>query len=346
MAHEIDLKNYKIRTDIIVDTFDKNTENKGICHTTINIGDIVVDDVVIDKIGEKTCNKSPGNYKTITFKDITDKDNYKKVEEVVINNLRSILKSNGIKDNDTCLIIGLGNPKSTPDSLGPKVIDNILVTRYLFELGEVEEGYRNTSSFVPNVTGVTGIETRDLINGIVKTVKPDFLIVIDALASSKIDRVNKTIQITDAGILPGSGVGNNREILNKDTFKIPVIAIGVPTIVDALTIVYDTFNYMKKKFSYNIDNVDSNKLKFVDSMHQNYLDTERELTKEEEEKILGMVGTLNDDEFKKLILEVLSPINYNLMVTPKEIDFVIDKLGLLIGNSINKVLHNSYNTTN
>ena len=103
---------------------------------------------------------------------------------------------------------------------------------------------------------------------------------------------------------------------------------------------------MKKKFSYNIDNVDSNKLKFVDSMHQNYLDTERELTKEEEEKLLGMVGTLNDDEFKKLILEVLSPINYNLMVTPKEIDFVIDKLGLLIGNSINKVLHNSYNTTN
>ena len=80
MAHEIDLKNYKIRTDIIVDTFDKNIENKGICHTTINIGDIVVDDVVIDKIGEKTCNKSPGNYKTITFKDITDKDNYKKVE--------------------------------------------------------------------------------------------------------------------------------------------------------------------------------------------------------------------------------------------------------------------------
>ena len=79
MAHEIDLKNYKIRTDIIVDTFDKNIENKGICHTTINIGDIVVDDVVIDKIGEKTCNKSPGNYKIITFKDITDKDNYKKV---------------------------------------------------------------------------------------------------------------------------------------------------------------------------------------------------------------------------------------------------------------------------
>ncbi len=346
MAHEIDLKNYSVRTDMVVDTFDAEVENKGITHTSVNIGDILVEDVVVTKNGEKICGKKPGVYKTITFKDITDKDNYKKVEEVVINNLKNVLKSSGIKDRDTCLIIGLGNPKSTPDSLGPKAIDNVLVTRYLYDLGEVEEGYRNTASFIPNVTGVTGIETKDLINGIVKTVKPDFLIVIDALASSSIERVNKTIQITDAGILPGSGVGNSREALNKDTYKIPVIAIGVPTIVDALTICYDTFNYMKKKFSYNIDNVDSSKLKFVDSMHQNYLDTDRELTKEEEEKILGMVGTLDDEDFKSLLLEVLSPIDYNLMVTPKEIDFVIDKLGLLIGNSINKVLHNGYNPTN
>lgn len=346
MAHEIDLKNYTIRTDMIVDSINENIENKGIIHTTINVGDILVDDVIIDKIGEKNCGKKAGIYKTITFKDITDKDNYKKVEDVVINNLKNILKSNSITDKDTCLIIGLGNPKSTPDSLGPKVIENILVTKYLFNLGEVEEGYRNTASFIPNVTGVTGIETRNLIEGIVKVVKPDFLIVIDALASSSIDRVNKTIQITDAGILPGSGVGNSREALNKDTFKIPVIAIGVPTIVDALTIVYDTFNYMKKRFSYNIDNIDSKKLKFIEPTSQNYLDTERELSKEEEEKILGMVGTLKDDEFKNLLLEVLSPLNYNLMVTPKEVDFVIDKLGSLIGNSINKALHNSYNTTN
>ncbi len=346
MAHEIDLKNYRVRTDIILDTVDTNIDNKGITHTSVNVGDILVEDVVINKLGEKSCGKKAGIYKTITFKDITDKTNFKKVEDVVINNLRSILNSNGIKENDTCLVIGLGNPKSTPDSLGPKVIENVLVTRYLFDLGEVEEGYMNTSSFIPNVTGVTGIETKDLISGVVKVVKPDFIIIIDALASSSIDRVNKTIQITDAGILPGSGVGNSRKGLNKDTFKIPVIAIGVPTIVDALTIVYDTFNYMKKKFSYNIENIDSSKLKFVDSMHQNYLNTDRELSKEEEQKILGMVGTLDDEEFKNLLLEVLSPLDYNLMVTPKEVDFIIDKLGLLIGNSINKVLHKSYNTTN
>ncbi len=346
MAHSIDLKNYSVRTDIIIDTIDTSKENIGIMHKTSKYGDIVVDDVIIDEKGEAISNKSKGIYKTITFKDVTDKDNFKKVESVFIDCFKDLMKRLQIKDDATCLIIGLGNEKSTPDSLGPKVVDNILVTKYLFDLGEVEEGYRNTSSFKPSVTGVTGIETKKLIEGIVNVTKPDFLIIIDALASSSIDRVNKTIQMTDAGILPGSGVGNSREGINKDTFSIPVIAIGVPTIVDAVTIVSDTFKYMLKQFSYKLDNLDNNKLKFVDEMHQNYLETKDELTSEEKEKLLGIVGSLDEYSMKKLLLEVLSPIDYNLMVTPKEIDFVIDKISLLIGNTINKVLHKSYNTTN
>ncbi len=346
MAHSIDLKNYSVRTDIIIDTIDTSKENIGIMHKTSKYGDIVVDDVIIDEKGEAISNKSKGIYKTITFKDVTDKDNFKKVESVFIDCFKDLMKRLQIKDDATCLIIGLGNEKSTPDSLGPKAIDNILVTKYLFDLGEVEEGYRNTSSFKPSVTGVTGIETKKLIEGIVNVTKPDFLIIIDALASSSIDRVNKTIQMTDAGILPGSGVGNSREGINKDTFSIPVIAIGVPTIVDAVTIVSDTFKYMLKQFSYKLDNLDNNKLKFVDEMHQNYLETKDELTSEEKEKLLGIVGSLDEYSMKKLLLEVLSPIDYNLMVTPKEIDFVIDKISLLIGNTINKVLHKSYNTTN
>ena len=251
-----------------------------------------------------------------------------------------------ISNDASCLIIGLGNNKSTPDSLGPKCIENVLVTRYLFDLGEVEEGYRNTSSFTPGVTGTTGIETKKLIEGVVNVSKPDFLIIIDALASSSIERVNKTIQITDVGIAPGSGVGNNREELNSKTFNIPTIAIGVPTIVDAVTIVSDTFKYMMKQFNYKLENLDNKKLKFVDELHQNYLNEEGELSLENREKILGIVGTLKDDDLKKLIYEVLSPIDYNLMVTPKEIDFIMEKLSLLIANSINKVLHKSYNTTN
>ena len=346
MSHEIDLKNINIRTDMIVDTIDTSSDNSDIKSYKKEFDNISVEEIIIDKKSSKIYKRKDGIYKTITFKDITDKDNFKKVEKVLIDEIRDLMEKLKISNDASCLIIGLGNNKSTPDSLGPKCIENVLVTRYLFDLGEVEEGYRNTSSFTPGVTGTTGIETKKLIEGVVNVSKPDFLIIIDALASSSIERVNKTIQITDVGIAPGSGVGNNREELNSKTFNIPTIAIGVPTIVDAVTIVSDTFKYMMRQFNYKLENLDNKKLKFVDELHQNYLNEEGELSFENREKILGIVGTLKDDDLKKLIYGVLSPIDYNLMVTPKEIDFIMEKLSLLIANSINKVLHKSYNTTN
>ena len=346
MSHEIDLKNINIRTDMIVDTIDTSSDNSDIKSYKKEFDNISVEEIIIDKKSSEIYKRKNGIYKTLTFKDITDKDNFKKVEKVLIDEIRDLMEKLKISSDASCLIIGLGNNKSTPDSLGPKCIENVLVTRYLFDLGEVEEGYRNTSSFTPGVTGTTGIETKKLIEGVVNVSKPDFLIIIDALASSSIERVNKTIQITDVGIAPGSGVGNNREELNSKTFNIPTIAIGVPTIVDAVTIVSDTFKYMMRQFNYKLENLDNKKLKFVDELHQNYLNEEGELSFENKEKILGIVGTLKDDDLKKLIYEVLSPIDYNLMVTPKEIDFIMEKLSLLIANSINKVLHKSYNTTN
>lgn len=348
MSHEIDLKNINIRTDMIVDTIDTSSDNSDIKSYKKEFDNVSVEEIIIDKKSSEIYKRKDGIYKTLTFKDIdiTDKDNFKKVEKVLIDEIRDLMEKLKISNDASCLIIGLGNNKSTPDSLGPKCIENVLVTRYLFDLGEVEEGYRNTSSFTPGVTGTTGIETKKLIEGVVNVSKPDFLIIIDALASSSIERVNKTIQITDVGIAPGSGVGNNREELNSKTFNIPTIAIGVPTIVDAVTIVSDTFKYMMRQFNYKLENLDNKKLKFVDELHQNYLNEEGELSLENREKILGIVGTLKDDDLKKLIYEVLSPIDYNLMVTPKEIDFIMEKLSLLIANSINKVLHKSYNTTN
>ena len=246
----------------------------------------------------------------------------------------------------SCLVVGLGNELSTPDALGPNVSDKILVTKYLFELGEVESGYRDVSAFKPSVTGVTGIETCDFIKGVVDVVKPDFIIVIDALAASAISRLNKTIQITDTGISPGSGIGNYRKSLDEETFNIPVISIGVPTVASATTIVSDTFKYMLKQFSFNLNNQDNKKLKFVPESNRNYLDHDKELSKEEKEKVLGYVGLLEEEEFRTLVDEVLTPIEYNLVVTVKEIDFVIEKLALLISNGINKTLHKAYNTTN
>lgn len=341
---EFDLKNYEVRTDLIVESIGTDTI-KGLKKKEKKYDDIKVTDITVEH-DIKNLNKKKGKYITISFNDVTDSINRKKVEEVVINELNNILSYSNIKDNDSCLVVGLGNYKSTPDSLGPKVIDELVVTRHLYLINElnVEEGYRNVSSFVPGVMGTTGIEAKDVILGIVREVKPKFIIVVDALASSSIERVNKTIQITNTGINPGSGVGNTRIEISEDTLGIPVIAIGIPTVVDAVTIVSDTLKYLMKKISYNKSNFNnsSNKLKPVTSI--NYLKEEiSELSFKDREKLLGFIGNLSEDEIKELIFEVLSPIGYNLMVTPKEVDFVIEKLAVLLSTSINKTLHKKMN---
>lgn len=342
--HTIDLKNKGYRTDLVIDEITKEKETKLSSKILEKTKNVTVEEVIID---EKTnCNKKKGIYETISFTDITDKNNFKEVEELAIKTLKNMLNKLNISSNAKILVVGLGNASSTPDALGPKTLDHVLVTRHLFLLGEVEEGYRNVASFKPSVTGVTGIETKDLIEGIKEKIKPDILIVIDALASSSIERLNKTIQITSAGISPGSGVGNNRLEISQDTLHIPVIAIGVPTVVDGATIVENTLQLLLKKISYGLENKENEKLKLVPITNQNYLNHTKELSKEQKEDLLGMVGLLDEQELKSLILEVLLPVNYNMMVTPKEIDYLIEKLSLLLGNMINKSLHEHFNPTN
>lgn len=345
MGHTIDLENYSLRTDIIFDVITEQMEND-LNLKKEQFGNIKVEEILIEEKLSKSIGKKEGYYKSISFADVTDKENYLDVQKVFCKTLKTMLEECNIEDHNSCLIIGLGNKKSTPDSLGPNVLNHILVTRHLFMLGEVENGYRNTSLIEPNVTGVTGIETFNTVNGIVKETNPDFVIIVDALASSSISRVNKMIQLSSAGIEPGSGVFNNRMELSEKTLGIPVIVIGIPTVVDATTIVSDTFQYMMRQFKYKIDKKDSSSLKLIPEFKQDYLNHKEELNKEEKEDLLGIIGTLSKEEFKLLINEVLTPINSNLMVTPKEVDFVIEKFASLIGTGINKVLHQNEKLTN
>ena len=214
-----------------------------------------------------------------------------------------------------------------------------MVTNHLFLYGDVEKGFRKVSAISPGVMGQTGIETSDLIKGIISSIDTDFVIVVDALASQSIERVNKTIQMTDTGIHPGSGIGNKRKEISSDTLKKPVIAIGVPTVVDAVTIVSDTINYMYKHYSYTKDNINKPSNRLITG-GVNYLKKDVSVDNNLKQELFGVIGNLNDDEVKQLIFEVLSPIGYNLMVTPKEIDFEIEKLSDIIGNGINRALHN------
>lgn len=329
--HTINLSKYSIRTDLLIENKNYNNYNNKTKY--------------IDKIKVEltTSKNNKEHYTTISFDDVTDKDNFQKVEEVYTQELKEYITKLNLVNTDNVLIIGLGNEKSTPDSLGPKSIKQVLVTKYLYSLGEVDKSYQSTSAFAPSVTSITGIETSRAIKALIDTTESKLLIVIDSLAASSLVRLNKTIQITDTGIHPGSGVGNNRQELNQDTLGIPVIAIGVPTVVDASTIVSDTFKYMQAQFSYKLEHINDAKEKLI--INKDYRNTEP-LPEYVKKEVLGEVGALTEEEFKQLIDEVLTPINYNLMVTPTEIDFLIEKLSLLIGNGINKSLHKNYNSTN
>lgn len=341
MKHEIDLKNYQIHTDLAIETI-KNNENIDVKRVKID-NNISVASININSNASSIIKRKEGNYITIEFKDASDCENSIKIVEVLKSELLKIMKLNNIDNEDSCMIIGLGNRNSTPDSLGPLTLENVIVTNHLFEIGNVDKGFRKTYAFEPGVMASTGIETSDFLKNIVNGIKPNFIIVVDALSSSSIDRVNRTIQITDTGINPGSGVGNNRKEISKDIYGIPVIAIGVPTVVDAVTIVSDTINYIFKNYAYQKNNKNNLKNKLIVPTNINYLEKEYEITNEEKKNLMGIIGDLEDDEIKELIYEVLTPIGYNLMVTPKEIDFVVKKLSEIISDAINESLHEKFN---
>ena len=258
--HEIDLNKKDLRTDLILEKQYKNLESKTTKYKDIEI---------------ITTKYKNNNYTTIYFNDATDKDNYLNLEKVLIKELKKYIN---IKENDTILVVGLGNSKSTPDALGPSTIDSILVTRHLKLLNVLDKDYSVVSTFKPSVMGTTGIESIDLIKNIIKDIKATKVIVLDALKASKIERLVKTIQITDSGIHPGSGINNNRGEVSKNTMKTDVISIGIPTVVDIKTIL-------------------------------------ESILKEEIE------------------------LDENLILTPTDIDYQIEKLSKLLSISINKTLH-------
>ena len=190
---------------------------------------------ITNENGEKAIGKPIGTYVTIDIKKlkIAQEDEIQKASETLTNELRKIIDTHIDKQGEI-LVVGLGNVYVTPDSLGPKVINEIDVTRHLINYlpQYVEEGTRMVSAIAPGVLGTTGIETVEILKGVVDNIKPKLIIVIDALASRSIERISSTVQLSDTGIVPGAGVGNTRSEISQNSLGIPVIAIGIPTVVD------------------------------------------------------------------------------------------------------------------
>lgn len=366
MKNELDLSKYSIRTDLAIEAHEIAIEHKGVAveNNVSQIEGVIIKEKEIDDIkvslvevteaGAKAIDKKKGNYLTIEVQGIREQntETQVKVEKVLATELSNFLTRNRIPKDSSCLVVGLGNWNVTPDALGPAVVENLVVTRHLFELQphEVKEGYRSVSGISPGVMGITGIETSDIILGVIEKSKPDFLIVIDALAARSIERVNSTIQISDTGIHPGSGVGNKRKELSQETLGIPVIAIGVPTVVDAVSITSDAIDFILKHFGKEMKEGNQPSRSLIPAgfnFGKKKMLTEDDLPSEKERKtFLGIVGGLPEDEKRKLIHEVLSPIGHNLMVTPKEVDVFIEDMANLIANGLNAALHESINQDN
>lgn len=333
MNKEVDLSKYQIRTDLAIDEIEEKPALKGVRSKIHEIENIKITEVILEE--KNDLDKKKGKYITLEFDDITDSSNGERLSDVLTNTLKKLLK---IKKDSFGLVVGLGNDKSTPDSLGPLTVDNVIVTNHIYILDKLSDCYTRLSAINPGVMGETGIETSDIIESVVNKIKPDYLLIIDSLASKSLERLNKTIQITDTGIHPGSGIGNKRKEISYSTLGIPVIAIGVPTVVDAAVIVSNTINYIYKNYEFNKAYEKNPKSKLTFN-NVNYLNSDIEENLEEKEKLLGLVGTLTQEELEVFIYEVLNPIGFNFMVTPKEIDFIIKKLSIIISNSINMTVH-------
>lgn len=269
---------------------------------------------ILDETGEQQMGKPKGDYITIECPGIKENrpELHQKVIDVAAQSIASLLPKKD-KQPLSVLVIGLGNRFATPDTLGPKVANQVFVTRHIaLKAPELmEEDMAHLSSFAPSVMGLTGIETAEIIRGVAENVKPDCIIAIDALAARNVSRINATIQISDTGISPGAGVGNCRKELNKETIGCKVIAIGVPTVVDTATLVSDTLSEI----------------------------TQQMVSQAEHSPLFDMLKEASETDFYHLVRETLGETVKDLFVTPKEIDEIIEYLSSIIANSINIAVH-------
>ena len=301
-CEEVDMReSYRIRTDLALETTERFTEeNVEIRGVEINEDYDEETDIrttvvrITTENGAKTMGRPQGTYITMEAPNLSipDEDYHREVSEEIARHLRQLID---LDQEQSILVVGLGNQAITADSLGPHVVENMHMTRHIIReyglKGMGEEKMHRTSGIVPGVMAQTGMETTEIIQGIVSETKPDVVIAVDALAARSTKRLNRTIQITDTGIHPGSGVGNHRVGLTQENLQVKVIGIGVPTVVDAATIVHDSMAHL--------------------------------------------LEALEEEEQKEFLEEMISPHLHSMFVTPKDVDETVKYLSFTISEGLN-----------
>lgn len=313
-------ESYPIRTDLALESQERLQKNQGMVkgvRVTEEPGEngVVISTVIIEtENAAKAMGRPRGTYVTIEAPEMIEEDAgyHRNISLELAKILRQMLPLEHMEKDlqrgleVSALIVGLGNREVTPDALGPRVVDNLFITRHIMnEFGKyafADEDVSKVSGIVPGVMAQTGMECVEILRGVVKETRPDFVITVDALAARNVKRLGRTIQLTDTGITPGSGIGNHRNALNKESVGVPVISLGVPTVVDAATIVSDAMTELITAMS------------------------------------LSDLQKLDERERQELARELLSPQLNGLFVTPKNIDDSIKHLSFLISEGLNIAL--------
>ena len=301
------------QTELCREEAQKETKIEGVSVQEEDRDGIRITRVTVEnEAGSKALSKPVGTYITLETEHLSyeDKEQYMAMCGALKDELSKLA---AVDRSRPVLVVGLGNRNITADALGPKTVEQMLVTRHLFEHMPEVVGTDTASvcAIAPGVLGITGIETMEIVKGVAEHVKPGLIIVIDALAARKVGRINTTIQISDTGISPGSGVGNNRKELSRATLGADVIAIGVPTVVDAVTMANDTLDIT--------------------------LSTIRAQAGEGA-AILQLLEQLSPQEKYGLLQEALAPTIGDMVLTPKEVDLAMDKISKVVANGLNLTL--------
>ncbi|RDV84484.1 GPR endopeptidase [Ammonifex thiophilus] len=259
---------------------------------------------------ERLMQKPKGTYITIESPALLENNRqiHQELIKLLGEKLRLLLKD--LPETASALVVGLGNWHATPDALGPRTVDYTLVTRHLFHYApqELRGGLREVSALAPGVLGTTGIETAEIIRGVVEKIKPDVVITIDALAARSVARIATSIQLADTGISPGSGIGNDRAGINRETMGVPVIAVGVPTVVHAAFIAQDAMEKLWQELN-------------------------------QHPRLREVYKCLHPELVQRVIDQLLAPFGGRLMVTPKEIDTLVQNTARILAGGLAVALH-------
>ncbi len=305
---------WQVRTDLAVEAHEQAVKKRSLPGVDVEErrdGTITVQAVTIrDAEGGRRIGKPPGRYVTVHTPGLRQRSR-SHGQEVARHLGRELAEMLRLEENTSVLLVGLGNWNATPDALGPRVIERVLVTRHLGDAvpGDLKGKLRPVAAVAPGVLGLTGMETGEIVRGIVREIQPDRVVCIDALAAQDPDRLCTTIQLADSGIRPGSGVGNHRAALTEETLGVPTLAVGVPTVVHAIAIVESSLAAVTAAFR----------------------------GRGGWAELIGAFGDGDDD--RVVLRRVLDPKLGQLMVTPKEIDLLVREVAWVIGGALNAVLH-------